>query len=49
MHIHPNAIPDYVAIKTIAMVSVVATVIDHNVLLHGNKHDYCNNIKKLLQ
>jgi hypothetical protein len=46
MHIHPNAILDYVAIKTIATISVVATIIDHNISLCGNKHDYCNNIKK---
>ena len=45
MHIHPNAIPDYVAIKAIATISVVATIIDRNVSLRGNNHDYCNNIK----
>jgi hypothetical protein len=45
MHIHPNAIPDYVAIKAIAMISVVAIIIDNNILLRGNNHDYCNNIK----
>jgi hypothetical protein len=46
MHIHPNAILDYVTIKTIATISIIATIIGRNVLLHGNKHDYCNNNKK---
>jgi hypothetical protein len=45
MHIHPNAMPDYVAIKAIAIISVVASIINHNVSLRGNNHDYCNNIK----
>jgi hypothetical protein len=27
------------------MISVVATIIGHNVSLRGNKHDYCHNIK----
>jgi hypothetical protein len=45
MHIHPNAIPDYVAIKAIAMISVVAIIIDNDILLRGNNHDYCSNIK----
>jgi hypothetical protein len=45
MHTHPNATHDYVAIKAIAMISVVVTIIDHNVSLRGNNHNYCNNIK----
>jgi hypothetical protein len=45
MQIHPNAIHEYVAKKAIATISVVATIIDHNVLLCDNSHDYCNNIK----
>jgi hypothetical protein len=45
MHIHPNAIHDYMVIKAITTISVVATIIDRNVSLHGNKHNYCNNIK----
>jgi hypothetical protein len=45
MHIHPNAIHDYVAIKDIMMTLVVATIIDRNISLHGNNHNYCNNIK----
>jgi hypothetical protein len=45
MHIHPNAIPDYMPIKAITTISVVATIIDPNVLLRGNNHGYCNNIK----
>jgi hypothetical protein len=45
IHIHPNAIPDYVAIKTIATISVVAIIIDRNISLHSNNHNYCNNIK----
>jgi hypothetical protein len=45
LHIHHNAIPDNVAIKTIAMTSVVATIINCNVSLRGNNHDYCKNIK----
>jgi hypothetical protein len=49
MHIHPNAIPDYVAIKAIAMISIVAASIDHNVSFCGNNHDNCNNIKNPLQ
>jgi hypothetical protein len=49
MHIHPNAVPDYVAIKAIATISIVATIIDHNVSLCGNNHDYCIQHKKLLQ
>jgi hypothetical protein len=44
MHIHPNAMT-YVAKKSIATISVLATIINCNVSLHGNKHDYCNNIK----
>jgi hypothetical protein len=44
MHIHPNAIHDYVPIKDIAMI-LVATIIDCNVSLRGNNHNYCNNIK----
>jgi hypothetical protein len=31
--------------NVIATISVVATIIDHNVSLRGNNHDYCNNIK----
>jgi hypothetical protein len=31
------------------MISIVATIIDHNVSLCDNNHNYCNNIKKLLQ
>jgi hypothetical protein len=38
-----------VTIKTIAMISVVVTIIDHNVSLHRNNHHNCNNIKKMLQ
>jgi hypothetical protein len=41
MHIHPNAMTNYVANKVI----VVATIIDCNILLCDNKHDYYNNIK----
>jgi hypothetical protein len=39
MHIYLNAIHNYVAIKAIA------TIIDHNISLLGNNHNYCNNIK----
>jgi hypothetical protein len=35
--------------KAIVMIWVVATIIDCNVSLHGNNHDYCNNIQKSLQ
>jgi hypothetical protein len=45
MHTHPNAIHNYVVIKAIAMISIVATIIDHNVSLCVNNHNYCNNIK----
>jgi hypothetical protein len=45
MHIRPNVIHDYVVIKAIATISVVATIIDHNVLLRDSNHNYCNNIK----
>jgi hypothetical protein len=48
MHIHPNAIPDYMPIKAITTISVVATIIDPNVLLRGNNHGYCNNIKTVV-
>jgi hypothetical protein len=34
-----------VALKAIATILVVATIIDRNVSLCGNNHDYCNNIK----
>jgi hypothetical protein len=37
--------PSYVAIKVIAMISVVASIINCNASLCGNNHDYCNNIK----
>jgi hypothetical protein len=47
MHIHPNAVHDYMAIKAIAMMSVVATIIDRNGSLRGNNHNYCINIKSL--
>jgi hypothetical protein len=36
---------NYVAKEDIAMISVVASIINCNVLLRGNKHDYCNKIK----
>jgi hypothetical protein len=36
---------DYVAKKVIATISIVATIIDCNISLRGNNHDYCNNIK----
>jgi hypothetical protein len=53
MHMHLNAIPDYVAKKTIVTISIVATIIDRNVSLRGSNNDYCNNMKnhyrKLLQ
>jgi hypothetical protein len=45
MPIHPNAISDYVAIKAITTILVVATIIDRNISLRGNNHGYCNNIK----
>jgi hypothetical protein len=45
IHIQPNAMPDYVAIKVIATTLVVASIINSNVSLRGNNHDYCNNIK----
>jgi hypothetical protein len=45
MHKHPNAMPNYVAIKVIAMILVVASIIICNASLRGNNHDYCNNIK----
>jgi hypothetical protein len=45
MHIHPNAIPNYVAINTIASILVVVTIIDRNVSLRSDNHNYCNNIK----
>jgi hypothetical protein len=45
MHIHLNEIPNYVATKTIATISVVATIIDHNASSCSNNHKYCNNIK----
>jgi hypothetical protein len=38
-----------VAKKAIAMIWVVATIIDCNISLHGNNHDYCNSIQKPLQ
>jgi hypothetical protein len=37
------------AIKAIATILVIATIINHNISLCGNKHNYCNNIKKPLQ
>jgi hypothetical protein len=53
MYIHPNAILDYMTIKAIAMISVIAIIIDSNVLLRRTNHGYCNNIinccKVLLQ
>jgi hypothetical protein len=49
MHKHPNAMPNYVAIKVIVTISVVASIINCNASLRGNNHDYCNNIKKPLQ
>jgi hypothetical protein len=49
VHIHPNAIPNYMAIETIATILVVATSIDRNVSLRSNNHNYCNKIKKPLQ
>jgi hypothetical protein len=45
MHKHPNEIPNYVAIKVIATILVVACIINCNASLRGNNHDYCNNIK----
>jgi hypothetical protein len=45
MHIHPNATYDYVAQKVVSMIWVVATIIDCNISLHGNNHDYCNKQK----
>jgi hypothetical protein len=45
MHLHPNAISNYMVIKVVAMILVVTTIINHNVSLRGNNHDYCNNIK----
>jgi hypothetical protein len=45
MHIHPNAMYGYMAKKAIAMISVVATIINCNVSLCGNNHNYSNNIK----
>jgi hypothetical protein len=45
MHKHPNAMPNYMAIKIIAPISVVASIINCNASLHGNNHDYCNKIK----
>jgi hypothetical protein len=36
------------AMKTITKISVVTSIIDCNVSLHGNNHDYCNNVKKPL-
>jgi hypothetical protein len=41
--------PNYVAIKVIVIILVVASIINCNALLCGNNHDYCNNIRKLLQ
>jgi hypothetical protein len=35
MHIHPNAIHDYMAIKDIATILAIATIIDHNISLCG--------------
>jgi hypothetical protein len=45
MHMHPNEMTSYVTKKAIAMISIVATIIDCNISLRDNKHDYCNNIK----
>jgi hypothetical protein len=45
MHIHPNAIYNYVAIKAIVTISIVATIISYNVSLCGNNHNCCSNIK----
>jgi hypothetical protein len=45
MCMHASAIHDYVAIKAIAMILVVATIIHRNVSLRGNNHNYCHNIK----
>jgi hypothetical protein len=45
LHINPNAIHNYVAIKAIVTISVVATIIDHNISLRCNNHNYYNNIK----
>jgi hypothetical protein len=49
MHIDPNAMYDYMAKKAIPMIWVIATIIDCNILLCNNNHDYCNKHKKLLQ
>jgi hypothetical protein len=48
MQIHLNATHDYVVIKAIAMISVVAIIVDCNISLCGSNHNYCNN-KKILQ
>jgi hypothetical protein len=45
MHMHPNEMANYVTKKAIAMISIVAAIIDCNISLRDNKHDYCNNIK----
>jgi hypothetical protein len=49
MHIHPNAIPNYMTIKAITTISVVATIINRNISLRGNNHGYCNNIKTVAE
>jgi hypothetical protein len=49
MHIHPNAIHNYIAIKDIATILAIATIIDHNISLCGNNHNYCNNIKAIAE
>jgi hypothetical protein len=36
MHKHPNAMPNYMAIKVIATISVVASIINCNASLCGN-------------
>jgi hypothetical protein len=49
MHKHHNAMPNYMAIKVIATISIVVSIINCNASLRGNNHDYCKNIKKPLQ
>jgi hypothetical protein len=45
MHKHHNAMPNYMAIKVIATISIVVSIINCNASLRGNNHDYCKNIK----
>jgi hypothetical protein len=45
MHIHPNTMYEYVAKKAIPTIWVIATIIDCNVSLRCNNHDYCNDHK----